>query len=113
MKRNKAARRWLRKRKRAVKGGLAKLVALTGENHLLAKHDAGQPVPLQPASPANNDSGVIRQDAAAFRLPNALAEVGESDSHSWMPDRFVVFIAAIAIVFISIVAWQVSQMPMK
>jgi hypothetical protein len=113
MKRNKSARHWLRKRKRAVKGGLAKLVPFTGENHLSAKHDAEQVKLPESSQPANNNSGIIRQDAAAFRLPNALAEAGESEAHNWMPSRFVFFVVFMAIVFIAIVAWQVSQMPVK
>lgn len=113
MKRNKVARRWLRKRKRAVKGGLAKLVPFTSENYFSAKRESDQTTLSDNSQPADNGSGIIRQDAAAFRLPNALAEAGESDSHNWMPDRFVIFVIVFAIVFISIVAWRVSQMPMK
>lgn len=69
---------------------------------------AQSPAQIQPF-----DDGILRQDAAAFRLPNALAEAGESDSHSWMPGRFVIFVVIAAIIFISMVAWQVSQMPAK
>ncbi|MEK7833314.1 MAG: hypothetical protein AAB401_19650 [Acidobacteriota bacterium] len=111
MKRNKTARRWLRKRKRAVKGGLAKLVALTGENHLSAKRNAEQTTLPAPIQPHNDNSGIIRQDAASFRLPNALAEAGENESQHWMPGGFVIFVVVMAIIFIAIVAWQVSQMP--
>lgn len=111
MKRNKTARRWLRKRKRAVKGGLAKLIALTGENHLSAKQDAEQTTFPTTSQPANDNSGIIRQDAASFRLPNALAEVGENEPHHWMPGGFVIFAITMAIIFIAIVAWQVSKMP--
>ncbi|HQR33432.1 MAG TPA: hypothetical protein PLK30_11890 [Blastocatellia bacterium] len=109
MKRNKTARRWLRKRKRAVKGGLAKLVALTGETP--SKRDLQQI--SAPAENHNNDSGILRQDTTAFRLPNALAEAGEGEHHHWMPSGFVFLVVGLAIVFIAIVAWQVSQMPPK
>ncbi len=109
MKRSKTARRWLRKRKRAVKGGLAKLVALTGDPE--SKRDSEPISTLLKDSSPFNDSGILRQDAAAFRLPNALAEVGEREQRDWMPSGFVIFVAALAIIFIAIIAWQVSEMP--
>lgn len=108
MKHRKTARRWLRKRKRAVKGGLAKLVALTGEHE--SKSDSDQtalPAQIQPHS----DSGILRQDVAAFRLPNALAEIGEREQRDWIPSGFVIFVVALAILFIAIIAWHVSEMP--
>ncbi|MGH9801636.1 MAG: hypothetical protein ACRD82_14830 [Blastocatellia bacterium] len=110
MKRNKAAKRWLRKRKRAVKGGLAKLVALAGEPAAAKPNVA--PSPTLPQTLTDN-SGILRQDVAAFRLPNALAEAGESESHEWMPGKFVLLVVGLAILFIAIVAWKVSVMPAK
>lgn len=108
MKRNKTARRWLRKRKRAVKGGLAKLVALTGDSE--SKPDP-KPIPPLPQESPFNDSGILRQDAAAFRLPHALAEASEREQHDWMPSGFVILVVVMAILFIAIIAWQVSEMP--
>lgn len=109
MKRNKAAKRWLRKRKRAVKGGLAKLVAV-GKSV-----SPGQPRPVQETPPATNlpdESGILRQDNSHFRLPNALAEAGElENSTGWWPSQFVIFVVVLALTFIGIVAWQVSKMP--
>ncbi|MBS1789759.1 MAG: hypothetical protein JST85_18695 [Acidobacteria bacterium] len=107
MKGNKTARRWLRKRTRAVKGGLAKLVSITGDGG--SKRDLPQTSAV--SQPGNNDSGILRQDVAAFRLPNALAEAGEREHRHWMPSGFVFLIIGLAIVFIAIVAWHVAQMP--
>ncbi len=108
MKRNKVAKRWLRKRKRAVKGGLAKLVAI------------GSPVQadklLSPTTAISlnhtaDNFGILRQDDSHFRLPNALAEAGELEKNSWMPSLFVVLVIVFALIFIGVVAWQVSEMP--
>lgn len=107
MKRNRAAKRWLRKRKRAVKGGLAKLVALTGE----AKVEDSKQLSTAITDHPHNDLGILRADDSRFRLPSALAEVGELETTGWMPSRFVLLVVAMAIIFIVIVAWQVSQMP--
>jgi len=108
MKRNKAAKRWLRKRQRAVKGGLAKLVAV-GKSI-----SPQQPQPAQEVSKATNppdESGILRQDHNQFRLPNALAEAGELERPGWMPNRIVIFVVVFALIFIGIIAWQVSEMP--
>ena len=108
LKRNKTAR-WLRKRKRAVKGGLAKLVALTGNGVDSTTNSSGQVLP--PTQLNNDNSGILRQDTPALRLPNALAEVGERDQRDWMPSGFAIFVMILAILFIAIIAWQVSHMP--
>jgi hypothetical protein len=108
LKRNKTAR-WLRKRKRAVKGGLAKLVALTGNG--VDSATTGSEHALAPTQLNNDNSGILRHDAAAFRLPNALAEVGEREQRDWMPSGFAIFVTILAILFIAIIAWQVSRMP--
>lgn len=107
MKRNQAAKRWLRKRKRAVKGGLVKLVALTGE----AKVEDSKQLSATITANPQDDSGILRPDDSKFRLPIALAEAGELETTGWMPSRFVLLVVAMAIIFIAIVAWQVSQMP--
>lgn len=109
MKRNRAAQRWLRKRKRAVKGGLAKLVALTGEAKV--EDSKLSSATITATHPHNNDAGILRPDDRTFRLPNALADAGELERPGWMPSGFVLFVIVSAIIFIGIVAWQVSQMP--
>ena len=109
MKRNKTARRWLRKRTRAVKGGMSKLIALTGEASSRRNSDQTS-LPIQPP---DNESGILRQDAAAFRLPNALAEAGDHEKRDWMPGGFVFLVTGLAILFIAIVAWFATQMPAK
>lgn len=106
LKRNKTAH-WLRKRKRAVKGGLSKLVALAGETE--SRGDSEQTITPAQDQPSNN-SGILRQDVAAFRLPQALAEAGEQEHRDWMPGGFVFFVVFLAILFIAIVAWHVSDM---
>lgn len=108
MKRNKAAKRWLRKRKRAVKGGLSKLIAISGN----APAEQAQ-LPHEPAATTNapDVAGILRQDDNQFRLPNALAEVGELERSGWMPGGFVIFVIVSAIIFIAIIAWRVSEMP--
>lgn len=108
MKRNKVAKRWLRKRKRAVKGGLAKLVALTDE----AQANNSQPIATPTTSNQTPDGfGILRQEDSQFRLPNALAEAGELERSGWMPGGFVIFVIVSAVIFIAIIAWQVSEMP--
>jgi len=56
-------------------------------------------------------AGILRFDSDGLHLPEALAEAGETEPNSLMPGRVVLVIAALAIVFISIMAWFVSQMP--
>jgi hypothetical protein len=46
-------------------------------------------------------------------LPEALAEAGEADSSSFKPGRVMSVITILAIIFIAIIAWFVSQMPEK
>lgn len=108
MKRNKTAKRWLRKRQRAVKGGLSKLVSV-GKTVLTEKPT---PIPETPAAiNLAGESGILRQDNSHFRLPNALAEAGELERTGWMPNRIVIFVVVFALIFIGIIAWQVSEMP--
>ena len=58
-------------------------------------------------------AGVLRFDSEGWRLPEALAEAGETESNGLLPGRVVSVIAILAIVFIAIMAWFVSQMPEK
>lgn len=57
--------------------------------------------------------GVLRFDSDGSRLPKGLAEASETESNGLMPGPVVLVIAALAIIFISIMAWFVSQMPKK
>jgi hypothetical protein len=113
MKRNKSAKRWLRKRKRAVKGGLAQLthLVLPSDEPLTVLENLSPPVkpPAHPQMP--NNIGILRQDNAKFRLPNALADAGEGESGGWLPSRLVLSIIVLAVIFIAIIAWLVSEMP--
>jgi hypothetical protein len=58
-------------------------------------------------------AGILRFDSNGWRLPEALAEAGETDSNGLRPGGVVLVIAILAIIFIAIIAWFVSQMPEK
>ncbi|MFN0084435.1 MAG: hypothetical protein ACKVX9_03515 [Blastocatellia bacterium] len=101
-KHRKSKRRALR---RAVRGGISRLrKQVRPETQSAAESSAS------PAAP-----GILRPDAASWRLPDGLAEAGESDSQegawSWMPGAVVITITALALLFISVIAWFVSRMP--
>jgi hypothetical protein len=55
----------------------------------------------------------MRLESEGLRLPEALAEAGEAESNSLIPGGAVSVIAILAIAFIAIMAWFVSQMPEK
>ncbi len=93
-----------RKRRRilqAVKGGTFRL---RKEPQAKAAPDAEETLPR---------GGILRFDSKGWRLPEALAEASETESNGFMPGRVVSVIAILAIVFIAIIAWFVSQMPKK
>jgi hypothetical protein len=85
----------------AVKGGTFRL---RKEPQAAAAPDTEEKLPR---------GGILRFDSKGWRLPEALAEAGETDSNGLMPGRVVSVIAILAIVFIAIMAWFVSQMPKK
>ena len=65
--------------------------------------------------PSNDNSGVLRLDKSS-RLPTALAEASEYDEDGqtgWMPGSLVMTISLLAILFIVIISWFISQMPGK
>ena len=62
---------------------------------------------------AARSAGVLRYDSDGWRLPEGLAEAGETESNGLRPGRVVLVITILAIIFISIMAWFVSQMPEK
>jgi hypothetical protein len=93
--RNKRTRRGRRRLPHAVKGG----------QHRLRKEPE--------ASAENHQVGVLRFDSEGWRLPEALAEAGETGSTDFMPGRVMLVITILAIIFIAIMTWFVSQMPEK
>ena len=92
--------------RRAVRGGISRL-----RKQIMP---AAQPQAAgEPPSSSNNlpqDAGVLRPDAASWRLPEGLAEAGDTESNGLMPGRVVIVITALALVFIAIITWFVSQM---
>jgi hypothetical protein len=102
LKRNKKTRRGRRRLLQAVKGGTLRL---RKEPQAAAAPEAG-------AEPRR--AGILRFDSEGWRLPEALAEAGETEeSNGLLPGRVVSVIAILAVVFIAIMAWFVSQMPEK
>jgi hypothetical protein len=95
VKRNKRTRRGRRRLPYAVKGG-----------HLRLRKEPQ-------AAAENHHVGVLHLDSEGWRLPEALAEAGETGSTDVMPGRVMLIITILAIVFIAIMAWFVSQMPEK
>jgi hypothetical protein len=61
----------------------------------------------------NHSAGAMRFGSEDWRLPEALAEAGETGSTNFMPGRVMLIVSILAIVFIAIMAWFVSQMPEK
>jgi len=99
VKRNKKAKSRRRRILQAVKGGPLRL--------------RKEPQPTAP-TPSDNGAatrpaGVLRFNSDEFHLPEGLTEAGEAESNG----RVVLIIAGLVIVFISIMAWFVSQMPEK
>jgi hypothetical protein len=102
LKRNKKTKRVRRRLIQAVKGGTLRL---RKEPQTTAAPEAGE----EP-----NRTGILRFDSEGWRLPEALAEAGETEeSNGLLPGRVVSVIAILAVVFIVIIAWFVSQMPEK
>src|SRR5262249_35487435 len=97
----KETRRRRRRRRHAIIGGTLRL-----RNEF--------PVASAPdASEERRHAGVLCPDSAERRLPEGLAEAGEADSNGLRPGRVISVITIMAIVFIAIIAWFVSQMPEK
>ena len=101
VKRNKRTKRRRRRLLQAVKGGTLRL---RKEPQTAAAPDAEEEPPR---------TGVLRFDSEGWRLPEALAEAGETESNDLRSGRVVWVITILAIVFIAIMAWFVSQMPEK
>jgi hypothetical protein len=99
VKRNKRTKRGRRGLPQAVKGG----------THRLRK----EPRPAPEAVAENHRAGALRFDAEELRLPEALAEASETGSTDFMPGRVMLAVSILAIIFIAIMTWFVSQMPEK
>ena len=97
VKRNKRKKRVRRRLLHAVKGGPFRL----------------RKEPQAAAAEEPPRAGVLMFDPKGWRLPEALAEAGEAESNGPGSGRAVTVIATLAIVFIAIMAWFVSQMPEK
>ncbi len=104
MKRNKRSKSIRRRFRQAVKGGPFRL---------RKKHPPADAVPVEDTMPHNRSVGVLRFDAEHLHLPEALAEAGESEPDGIAPGRVMMVITGLAMVFIAIIAWFVSQMPEK
>ena len=101
MKRDKRAKRRRRRHLQAVKGGPLRL----------RKEPQASAAPAAAEEPPS--AGVLRLDSEEWRLPEALVEAGETESNGLKPGLVVSAIAILAVVFIAIMAWFVSQMPEK
>ncbi len=105
MKRRKQSKSKRQRIYQAVKGGPFRL---------RKKHPpADAAAPVEDTMPHNRSVGVLRFDAEHLHLPEALAEAGENEPDGMAPGRVVMVIAGLAMVFIVIIAWFVSQMPEK
>lgn len=65
------------------------------------------------AAAENHHAGILRFGSEGWRLPEALAEASETGPTDFMPGRVMLVITILAIGFIAIIAWFVSQMPEK
>jgi hypothetical protein len=101
IKRNKKTRSRRRRLLQAVKGGPFRL---------RKESRAATPAPADNGAAARS-GGVLRFDSDGWRLPEALAEVSETESNGLRAGWVVSVIAILAVVFIAIIAWFVSQMP--
>ena len=59
--------------------------------------------------PAEN--GIMRPDTGGLRMPSDLND--EDKGGTLLPDRVVLFITLLALLFIAAIAWFVSRMPPK
>ena len=74
--------------------------------------DGTEPKPL-PAKGKDSatENGIMRPDTGALRVPSDLNDEGKSGS--LLPNKVVLFITLLALLFIATIAWFVSQMPPK
>jgi hypothetical protein len=105
------------KRRKSTRRAVRKVV-LGGLSRLRKGPQQGEEVSEPPRDAANaNGAGILRgPNTRALRLPHALAEAGEYEEdtpNGWLPGPIVFIITGLAIVFICILTWFVSQMPEK
>jgi hypothetical protein len=106
VKRSKKAKRKVLRIYHAVKGGT---------HRLRKKPRDTSPTPPEISAPDTRPTaGILRVDADAYHLPEAFVEAGETESNDGLlPGRVMLTITLLAIVFIAIMTWFVSQMPRK
>ncbi len=56
-------------------------------------------------------NGIMRPDTGALRMPSDLSD--DDKRRSLLPNKVVLVITLLALLFIAIIAWFVSQMPTK
>ena len=83
-----------------------------GPFRLRKRRRAAVPAPSDNGAAARS-AGVLRYDSDGWRLPEGLAEAGETESKGFLPGRVMSVITILSIIFILIMAWFVSQMPAK
>ena len=75
---------------------------------------AGQEAKVRPAATSESSTktdGVIRPDTGALRIPSDLND--EDRGSSILPNKVVLVITLLALLFITIIAWFVAHMPPK
>ena len=78
----------------------------------LRTRDRREPkIPRVKREPRPAENGIMRPDTGALRMPSDLS--GEDKGDSLLPDKVVLFITLLALLFIATIAWFVSQMPAK
>ncbi|MEO6724706.1 MAG: hypothetical protein ABIP14_05340 [Blastocatellia bacterium] len=114
MKHGKLTRRLQRKVRRVISGGTTRLL----KPEIIEAEIAPDEMPVSSDDPFNlsvpdNDaSGVLRLGKSSH-LPTALAEASEHNEHGWLPGLMVTTITLMAVLFIAIITWFISQMPGK
>ena len=130
MKHGKLTRRLQKKVRKVISGGTTRLLKpevieteiapdempLTLDDEVAPDESFNFPVPddalaVQPSSDIYA-GGVLRLDKSS-RLPTALAEASEHNEHGWLPGTLVITISLLAILFIVMITWFISQMPAK
>jgi len=86
----------------AVKGGTTRLInpKISGASE-------------ESACLSGNGLGMLRHETRSMQLPGALIEASGARHEGSAPGRFMILIVTIAVIFISIITWFVSEMPEK
>jgi hypothetical protein len=93
-----------------VKGGPTRLISQAPSSE--AQTDSGAAASLS-SSPEGNGAGILRVESEQSRAAEDLIEGDGTDRLGLLPGRFVLTILALAIIFIAIITWFISQMPEK